>query len=144
MKISKYFTVEEFVASQTATRKGIDNTPTQEILDTIKKTAAKLDVVRELLGHPVLISSGFRCPQLNKAIGGAKSSSHMTGYAVDFTCPGFGTPQQAFDAIRKSPIRFDQCIAEGTWCHISFDPRTRCECLNAKFVGGKAIYTEVE
>lgn len=123
--ISKYFTIEELIASQTAARKRIDNSPTLEHLGNLKRTAMRADIVRDMLGHPMIVSSGYRCAALNVAVGGSKTSSHTQGHAIDFTCPGFGTARQVFDALKKSGIKFDQLILEypespGAWVHIGF------------------------
>ena len=115
--LSEHFSLEEFYDSDTAKAKNIDNTPPPGIVQNLHKLAASLEKVREVLGHPVKINSGFRCLKLNLAIGGAKSSSHMTGCAADIVCPGFGTPKQVMDAILKSGIRFHRMIYERTWVH---------------------------
>lgn len=129
MKLSDFFTLEEFVTSQTATRKGIDNTPPPEIIERLKATAHKLDAFRIHLGKPILISSGYRCATLNRAIGGAPTSAHVLGYAADFICPGYGDPLAVCKAIKASGLKFDQVIEEGTWVHLSFDPRMRGQIL---------------
>ena len=130
-KVSKYFTLEEMIFSQTAARQGIDNSPCTGILSAIAFTAFEMDKVRELLGHPVIVSSGYRSPELNAAIGGSPTSSHMNGEAVDFTCPGFGTVREVFDAIRKSDLEFDQLIVEfGRWVHMGFGYKNRRQVLS--------------
>jgi hypothetical protein len=107
------------VISQTAARMGIDNTPTPEILKNLKIMAAKLEEIRSLLGVPVLVSSGYRCPALNKAVGGSKGSAHMLGLAADFTAPSFGTVLQTARKIAASGIEYDQLIYEfDSWVHI--------------------------
>lgn len=143
MKLSRYFSLEEMTFSQTAARKCIDNTPPKEVLENLTHTAMEMDKVRALLNRPVLVSSGYRSMKLNRAIGGALTSAHMTGFAIDFTCPEYGTPKDIFNAIRKSPIRYDQLIEEGQWVHISFGPGLRNQKLIARFIDGKAHYTEV-
>ena len=132
--ISKYFSLEELIASSTASRKRIDNTPTAEHLENLKETARQADRMREFLGHPVIVTSGYRSPKLNAAIGGSKTSSHMQGYAIDFRCPGFGTPAQVFAALRASGLEFDQLILEypdspGAWVHAGFAPEFRHQYL---------------
>jgi len=120
-RLSTYFSYSELTQSGYATRHGVDNTPDQRSLENLKYTASQLDRVRALLGVPVLVSSGYRCPAVNAAIGGSKSSQHMTGQAVDFTAPSFGNPEQVAKAIASSHIPFDQLILEyGQWVHISF------------------------
>ena len=76
MKRIKYFTLSEFINSTTAKRLGIDNTPSFEVVDNLNKLADYLDIIREKVGKPILISSGFRCPVLNKAVGGVSNSQH--------------------------------------------------------------------
>lgn len=118
MKLSRYFTLEEFTDSQEAARRGISNAPDAAIAANLERLALAMDRVRELLGHPVFVSSGYRSPPLNKAIGGSKTSSHMQGLACDFACPGFGNPLEVAQAIAKSGIEFDQLIHEyGRWVH---------------------------
>jgi len=107
------------VISQTAARMGIDNTPTPEILKNLRIMAAKLEEIRSLLGVPVLVSSGYRCPALNKAVGGSKGSAHMLGLAADITAPSFGTVLQTARKIAASGIEYDQLIYEFvSWVHI--------------------------
>ena len=121
MKLSTYFSYEELTQSDWAARHGVANDPGPQELESLKFTASQLDRVRALLGVPVLVSSGFRCQEVNTAIGGAKNSQHTLGQAVDFTAPSFGTPEQVARAIQASHIPFDQLIFEfGRWVHISF------------------------
>jgi len=120
MNLSEHFTLEELVLSQTAARENIDNTPSAAIVENLKVLAAGLEKVRALVGHPIIVSSGYRCPALNRAVRGAVNSQHMDGAAADILCPGFGTPLQVCRAIEASPILFDQMIYEYGWCHISF------------------------
>ncbi|MFZ2972228.1 MAG: D-Ala-D-Ala carboxypeptidase family metallohydrolase [Ferribacterium limneticum] len=140
MKLSKYFTLDELTFSQTAARIGIDNTPSMEMANQLGLTAYHMDKVRELLGHPVIVSSGYRSPELNAAVRGSATSSHVRGEAVDFTCPGYGSVREVFDAIRESDICFDQLIVEfGRWVHIGFDARMRGQCLAYNGNGYKEI-----
>jgi hypothetical protein len=138
MQLSKNFTLEEAVFSQIGTRKGINNTPGSVQLENMKKCASSLELVRSLLKKPIIIDSWYRSAELNTAIGGVGHSAHMEGWAVDFVCPGFGTPIEVAKAIAKSKIKFDQIIYEGTWVHISFNPKLRGEQLTAQFTPGKA------
>jgi zinc D-Ala-D-Ala carboxypeptidase len=118
--LSEHFTLEEFVVSQTAARKGIDNTPSADIVRNLRRLAAILEDVRSLLGGVfIMISSGYRSPALNAAVGGSKKSAHMIGLAVDFTAPSFGTVIQVARKISGSDISYDQLIHEyGSWVHI--------------------------
>jgi hypothetical protein len=138
MMLSEHFDLTEFTTSQTASRKGIDNTPPAEVIDHLKKTAAHLEGVRSLLGRPLLISSGYRSAALNKAVGGVPLSAHTLGWAADFICPAFGSPLAICKALAASSIKFDQIIEEGTWVHISFDPRMRGTVLTKNGAGYSA------
>lgn len=130
MNLSPHFYLDEFVNSQTGARQGIDNNPTTSILLRLQRTALGMELVRNLLGAPIIISSGYRSPALNKAVGGAANSQHMTGEAVDFTCPGYGTPAQILEAIKGSAIPYDQVITEfSRWVHISFADKNRRQTL---------------
>ncbi len=131
MMLSPNFSLTEFTDSQTAARMGIDNDPPVELVPVLKATARCMEDVRDLLGgKPVLISSAYRSPELNAAIKGSKNSQHMTGEAVDFICPKFGTPEEIVQKIKDSPLLFDQCILEFyRWVHISFSARNRRQTL---------------
>jgi hypothetical protein len=127
MRLSPHFSLEELTHSDTATRLGIDNTPTVEIIDNLTYLASELEYVRDILGHPMLISSGFRCHALNDHLGSKRTSSHTKGLAVDFICPSFGNPHSVVSAIVMANINYDQVILEyDRWVHLSFkqlDPR---------------------
>lgn len=137
LKLSPNFWLSELTASQTAERLGLPNQPDTFALSNLHKTAALLERVRTLLGNrPILVSSGFRGPELNRAIGGAANSDHMRGEAADFRCPAHGAPLEICRAIAQSDIKFGQLIWEGSWVHISVpdgSPRDG-QVLTAKFV----------
>lgn len=140
------FTIEELCHSDTATRKGIDNSPDAEALANLDILIAGLERVREVLGKPMHINSGYRGPKLNAAIGGSKTSAHMKGLAADFVCPQFGTPLEICKALQAhaEEIRFDQIIQEGTWVHVAFadvDQIPRGEILTANFHNGGVTYS---
>ena len=140
--LSEHFNLDEFTASQTATRQGIDNTADAVVMENLRSLSALLEQVRELLGgNSIRISSGYRCVLLNRHIGSNDTSAHVRGYAADFTCPNFGTPIAIAKKIAESNLKFDQLIYEGTWIHISCDPKNRRQLLTARFKGGKAFYT---
>lgn len=125
MKKIKYFRLSEFLNSATAKRLGIDNTPTFEVVDNLNKLADYLDVIREKVGKPILISSGFRCPVLNKAVGGVSNSQHQKGLAADLICADMESLE---NALRETG-GFDQLIKEhrkgskSFWYHVSVSPR---------------------
>lgn len=119
----KYFTIEELTKSSTAKSKGIDNTPTKEIEENLKELVEKvLDPLRELYGKPIYINSGYRCPELNKAVGGSNTSQHMTGCAADITAGSKEENEKLFNLI-KDNLKFDQLIDEKNfqWVHVSYD-----------------------
>ena len=121
MKLSPHFSLEELTHSDTATRLGIDNTPTVEIINNLTFLAGELEYVRDILGNPMLISSGYRSYVLNDHLGSKRTSSHCKGLAVDFICPSFGNPHSVVDAIVLANINYDQVILEyGRWVHLSF------------------------
>lgn len=122
---SKFFTYQELISSQEATRKRLNNTPTGTALTNLAATSFKMEAIRKLLGKPIIVSSGYRSPAVNRAVGGSPTSAHSLGYAVDFFCPQYGSPLKICKAIVASGTKFDQLIEEGTWVHISFDPRMR-------------------
>ena len=131
-QLSAHFTLEEMIASQEAARRGIDNTPSPAIIENLRSTCERLEAVRALLSRPMIVSSGYRSPELNKAIGGASNSAHMSGLAVDFICPSFGSPLAVCQAIEKSDLQYDQLIHEyGSWTHLAIDPeRQRRQALS--------------
>ena len=118
--LSAHFTLEELVFSQTAARQHIDNSPSPDIVRNLTRLAAILEEVRDVLGGaPILVSSGYRSPVLNKAVGGAPDSYHKLGLAADFTAPKFGTVLQTARAVARSKIAYHKVIFEfGRWVHI--------------------------
>lgn len=130
MQLSKYFTLEELTVSQSAARLGIPNTPDSVALKNLTYTANQLDTIRALLGTPIIVSSGYRSPLVNRSVGGATRSQHTEGRAVDFVSPRFGTPKQIVEKILSSNIPFDQLIHEfDSWVHISFSTNNRNQAL---------------
>ena len=133
MNLSKHFTLEEMTVSQTASRKGINNTPRETALKNLRNTAKDMELVRTLLNdNAIFVSSGYRSPKLNATVGGSKTSAHLKGFAVDFRCPGYGNNYKVACAIRDSDIEYDQLILEYGWIHISFDPRMRGQDLTKR------------
>lgn len=142
-RLATSFYLSEFLHSDTATRRGLDNAPGAAELANIRNFLAPgMQSVRELLGKPVTITSGFRSPAVNRAVGGARNSQHMTGLAADFICPGFGSPLQVARALVASSIQFDQIIQEGTWVHVSFSAKPRRSVLTAVFTPSGTTYRD--
>ncbi len=119
MKLSPHFQLVEMERSQTAARKGIDNGAPPEVVKNLRRLCAiLLEPIREELG-PMQISSGYRCPALNKAVGGSARSQHVYGLAADFNVPG-KKPLQICRAITRLDVPYDQLIHEfQSWVHIS-------------------------
>ena len=142
-RLTPHFTLEEFTFSQTATRKGIDNTPHEGILDNLCILANGMEDVRNLLNAPIYVSSGYRCPELNDLLGSKRTSQHTQGLACDFTSNAYGTPSDVVFAIVSSNIPYDQVILEyDRWVHISFvedggTPRKQALIINGE---GAMIY----
>lgn len=142
MKLSPHFLLDEFTVSQEAARLGLSNTPPVSAVNNLRKLAETMEQVRELLGQPIIVSSGYRAPRVNKAIGGSRRSAHMQGLACDFICPRFGTPLAVAKEIAGSIIEFDQLIHEfGRWVHIGLAEVPRRQLLSAHTVGGKTKYS---
>jgi hypothetical protein len=136
-RLTAHFALEELCATQ---HRDIDNTPPPEVVATLRNTAARLEDVRRRLGGRVIsVSSGFRSRALNRAVGGAATSAHLSGHAVDFNCYGFGDPLAICRALADSALSFDQLIEEGTWVHVSFDPRLRRQVLTRRAGGGYGL-----
>lgn len=120
MMLSTHFSLEEFILSDAAVRRGLDNAPTKPIIENLRHLAEKLEDVRSVLGHPIIIKSGYRSPAVNAVVKGAKKSEHMDGRAADIICPAYGTPLQVAKAIKAAGIEYNQLIHEfGAWVHIS-------------------------
>lgn len=140
-RISTHFTWREATHSATAEKVGLRNAPSDKIKDAITTAAYGLEGVRSLLGNqPIQITSWYRSPEVNAAVGGSKTSDHMTGYAVDFRAKAMNA-YQAARMIEASPLMFDQLI----WypgedrLHISFAPALRREVMTARKA---STYTE--
>ncbi len=142
MKLSPHFSLDELTASQTATRRNINNIPSSEIIRNLVRLAEVLEQVRELANRPLTISSGYRSPALNQWVGGASTSAHTLGLAADITCSGL-TPRALALLIRDSDIEFDQLIYEGTWVHVGLCVgQQRGQVLTAVFAGGRTTYSK--
>jgi len=146
MNLSEHFNLDEMTDSQTAVRLSIDEqfSPPESIKQNLTDLCIHvLEPIRTLTESPIRISSGFRCERLNEAIGGAKTSQHVKGQAVDFTCKDF-TVEELYTIIKQSDILFDQLIQEfGRWVHISYcntEAENRLQCLRAIKVDGATKY----
>lgn len=120
-QLTEHFSVKEL----TITNTGYDNTPTNEIINNLQTLAQALEKVRTACGNkPIRILSAYRSPDVNHAVGGSKTSSHMKGLAADCTVEGM-TLKEIFKAVRESGIVYDQLIMEPTWIHFGLAENPR-------------------
>ena len=125
----KHFTIEELCRSETARSRGIDNAPTEEVRKNLTALVDNvLDPLREWYGKPIYVNSGYRCPALNKAVGGVANSQHLTGQAADIDTNDTAENRKAENRKLMKHIEdsldFDQLIWEngGAWVHVSYRP----------------------
>jgi hypothetical protein len=131
MKLSEHFTLEELTVSETAVRRGLDNTPDNDALYDLKRLAEFLELVRTTLGKPIKVNSAYRSPAVNASVGGSKTSQHCKGQAADIRVAGMN-PRQVCQAIIAAKLPFDQLIQEfwnpktgGGWTHVSIPPKDK-------------------
>ena len=121
--MSKYFGLEELLRSSTAVSKKIENLPSWDVVEHLKELAQFLDGLREAWRGPITVTSGFRCTELNGAVGGANRSAHKLGYAADLQ-PKNGDMEKFKKKVVEwiKDKKFDQCIIEKSgkteWIHI--------------------------
>jgi hypothetical protein len=145
MQLSANFTLGEMTRSQMALRLGIDNTPDEYAIASLKRLCAEvLEPARVLLGCPLHSDSGYRAVVLNTAVGGATDSEHLYGRADDILPIGRPLPE-CFDILRRSNLPFDQLIFEcNAWLHLGIAPLgapIRREVLTATGSPGRWRYT---
>ena len=149
MNLSKSFTLNELTKSQEALRLGITNIPNEEQILNLKILCEKiLQPIRDFYGMPVSVSSGFRSPELCKAIGSSSTSQHTRGEAADFEI--FSIANKTLAEFIVSNLDFDQCILEfwnenepnSGWVHCSYSSKyNRRQYLKADKVDGKIVYS---
>lgn len=133
----KYFTIKELTSSATALREGIDNRPSKCAYHLLHVLVDQLlDPIREAWGEPIVVSSGYRCKELNNLVGGAQHSHHLLGCAADLIAGNRADHRRLFRMIIQMQqigmIKFTQLIAEDNyrWIHISYLPNNlRCEVI---------------
>ncbi len=133
----KYFTIQELTKSATASRRGINNTPDESVKRNLNLLVDNiLDPLREAYGAPIIVTSGYRCGRLNKAVGGAAKSQHMYGQAADIRTVSDkpSDNKKLFDLIRELKLPYDQLIDEYgyNWVHVSYSSRHRRQILHIK------------
>ena len=159
MKLSNSFSLSEMLKSNTANRRGIEEqyTPSKEVIDNLTNLCRKvLQPIRDSLEMPVRVTSGYRCEELNKAIGGSSKSQHVKGEAADIELWIGGQEKNAIllDEIInlsfRNEIEFDQLIIEypvndvPKWIHISYSDNNRNQILIAERIGGKTVYKKAD
>jgi hypothetical protein len=148
MRLSPHFTLAEFTRSEAAARRGIDMAPPPHVVRNLQRLANEvLEPIRDAVGVPLIITSGYRPPALNALVGGAPASDHMAGMAADFVALGLGLEQLAF-AVRRTAtsLPIAKAILEfSQWMHVSLDPSGRVPArrfLIAAREGGKTVYKD--
>lgn len=132
----QYFTISELTRSATAQQHGIDNTPTPAIRAKLEALIVNcLDPIRRIYGRPIIVSSGYRCPQLNSLVGGVSNSQHTKGEAADLVPASGGS----LAGIVRAAVQFgnyDQLIIEqkgnSKWVHVSYTPTPRRRIMSYK------------
>lgn len=127
MKLTEHFTLEELVNSPTAKRLNIDNTPSKAITSNLMELSELLEKIRTIYGKPIIVTSGYRCEKLNKAVGGAKGSQHRLGQAADIrsVSDSIEDNKELFNVIvgmiLQKEIEVGQLIDEYNynWVHVS-------------------------
>lgn len=133
--MGKFFSIDELSKSDTAIKKGISNVPPEGVRDNLEALIDNiLDPLRAAYGKPVTVNSGYRSPALNKAVGGAANSQHLSGEAADISVGSREGNKQLFELARKLELPFDQLIDEKNfaWVHISYGTRNRRQVLRLK------------
>lgn len=130
MKLSNNFTLNELIYSSTAEANGINNYPSNECKDNLIRLCVNvLQPIRKLWGKPIFVTSGYRCPTLNRLVGGSNTSAHMKGCAADITVGSREENKKLFEMIKflhqEGDIEFDQLISEYDcqWIHIGIKPK---------------------
>lgn len=151
--ITKNFSMAELTRSNTAKARGISNVPNDTHRANLIASAKNLwQPVRDILGVPMIVSSGYRSPTLNRAVGGSATSAHSHGFAIDFTAPSFGNTRQIAKKLatelKAQGIKFDQLILEfpdssSSWIHLGYKSpagKQRGQLLTAVKRGGRTVY----
>ena len=146
IKLGTYFTLDELTVSQTAMRRGLDNTPPREAMECLFSLVHNvLDPLRIALGKPLGVTSGYRSEEINRLVGGSPTSDHRLGRAADVHQPEMSVRGLMRFVIARN-LPFDQMIDEfGRWMHISFrEGRNRQQLLQARRINGQTWYSHIE
>ena len=147
MRLSEHFALAEFTRSRKAQARGINNNPSAEAVEWMKKLCQQvLEPARQAWGQPIFITSGYRCPELNRVVGGAPNSQHLLGQAADIVADLSLLNYDLGQLIIQLNLPFDQLIFEGCyveyvagkpqhrcrWIHVSYGPRNRRQIIYEK------------
>lgn len=115
-----YFTIKEMTSSETAKLYHIDNTPTKEVVENLKKVMYILDIVRTYIGKPIIINSGYRCKKLNEMVGGVYNSMHTKGLAADFRTKEKEDINTMYEFLKRNQKKFNikELINYKTFIHV--------------------------
>ena len=124
MNLSKNFTLEELIASSTAKQHRVSNTPDKQTIANLGCLVQNLlQPLRDKLRRPIIVTSGYRSPELNKLVGGASNSQHVLGQAVDIQVTGM-SPRTLAEFVTRTGLTYDQMIVEEvgntSWLHLSY------------------------
>jgi zinc D-Ala-D-Ala carboxypeptidase len=140
VRLSQHFSLAELTASEYAARHNLNNEPDARAVENLKRLAAKLEEVRAIVKRPIIVTSGYRSPAVNRGVGGSATSQHCFGLAADIKVHGM-TPFQVCQAIERENIAFDQLIHEfRAWTHISIpDVGKAPRNMRLTFLHGQAV-----
>jgi len=147
-QLSTNFSLKEFIKSDTATRKGLDNTPSPDVVANLQKLVDNIvQPVRNHYDKVVTINSGYRSIEVNTSVGGSKTSDHCKGMAADIEISGVANSdlaQHIVDTYKFTQVILEfyiQGISDSGWVHVSYDKdNLKCEVLTAVKQDGKTIY----
>jgi zinc D-Ala-D-Ala carboxypeptidase len=143
-KLSENFNLDELTISQTAERNGYKNQPDEKQIESLRLLCVNvLQPLRDIIRIPIFINSGFRSPNLNKAVGGKNNSQHLEGKAADFIVHTMSLID-VFNIVIKQ-LSFDQLIYEyGKWIHVSWNGEmNRKDVLRSSKIDGKTVYERI-
>lgn len=148
MQLTENFSLNEMIKSETALRNGIDNTPTEQVIDNLRLLCEHvLQPLRTAYGRGIKVNSGYRAPEVNAAVGGSKTSDHCRGQAADIEIPG--VPNYDLALYISQYFNFTQLILEfytpgipdSGWVHVSYDPTNlKRQVMTAMRENGKTVY----
>lgn len=137
MQLTRSFSLAEL----TVTNQRVPNTPSNKEIENLRALAVHiLQPLRDFIGRPIIVNSGFRSLQVNRLVGGSATSQHVLGQAADIVVEGM-SPLELAKIIAEMELPYDQLIREPTWVHVSYGPRHRRERLTMRRVNGRSKYT---